>query len=81
MAGVRGFEFDSGLAPYPLHLYHQWQQLSGHMTQQLIDRLNPVGGEGETGGRGWVDVGGKGCRGEDMGGEGGRGKEEGEEAT
>ena len=61
VAGVQRFDFDAGLAPYPLHLYHQWQQLSGHITQQLMDRLEPVRGEGEGGGPGedWEATGGR----------------------
>jgi AAR2 protein len=31
--GLRRFDFDAGLAPYPQHSHGQWQQLSGHITQ------------------------------------------------
>jgi hypothetical protein len=41
-AGVRRFDFDSGLAPYNLAQWPQWQQLSGHLTQGIISKLLPV---------------------------------------
>ena len=42
IAGVRRFEFDSGLAPYNLHAFHQWQKLSRHISKDVISKLAPL---------------------------------------
>ena len=42
IAGVRRFEFDSGLAPYNLHAFHQWQALSRHISKDVISKLAPL---------------------------------------
>lgn len=41
-AGVRRFDFDQSLAPYNLHAYQQWQNLSGYISQQTISKLSPL---------------------------------------
>lgn len=41
-AGVRHFDFDQNLAPYNLHAYQQWQQLSNHISQECIQSLSPL---------------------------------------
>lgn len=43
-AGVRRFDFDSGLAPYDLASYALWRTLSGHVTEADVARLQPAGG-------------------------------------
>jgi AAR2 protein len=30
--GVQRFDFDSGLAPYPMHMAEQWKQLSAFIS-------------------------------------------------
>ena len=37
-AGVRRFDFDTGLAAYNLRGYTTWQQLSGYIDAATIDR-------------------------------------------
>lgn len=41
-AGVRCFDFDQSLAPYNLHAYQQWQNLSGYISKQTISKLAPL---------------------------------------
>ena len=41
-AGVRRFDFDQGLAPYNLHAYQQWQNLSSYISKQTISKLSPL---------------------------------------
>lgn len=41
-AGVRRFDFDQSLAPYNLHAYQQWQNLSGYISKQTISKLSPL---------------------------------------
>ena len=40
--GVRRFDFDQRLAPYNLHAYQQWQNLSGYISKQTISKLSPL---------------------------------------
>ncbi|CAE8705450.1 unnamed protein product [Polarella glacialis] len=40
--GVRGFDFDQNLGPYPLELSAQWQELTRHATPELVGRIEPV---------------------------------------
>ena len=42
VAGVRRFEFDSGLAPYNLHAFQQWQSLSSYISKDIISKLSPL---------------------------------------
>ncbi|GFH24152.1 uncharacterized protein HaLaN_21887 [Haematococcus lacustris] len=43
-AGVRRFDFDSGMAPYNLHGLAAWSELCSCLTPELVDRLVPVSG-------------------------------------
>lgn len=40
--GVRGFDFDANLGPYPLELGSQWQELTRHATPDLVDKIEPI---------------------------------------
>jgi 2-oxoglutarate dehydrogenase complex dehydrogenase (E1) component-like enzyme len=40
---VRRFDFDAHLAPYNLGQWQQWQQLSCHVTPDVLSKLLPVG--------------------------------------
>ncbi|GLC38850.1 hypothetical protein PLESTM_000786600 [Pleodorina starrii] len=42
--GVRRYEFDWGLAPYNLHAWQQWRELTSCLAPRVIDALQPVGG-------------------------------------
>ncbi|XP_066348471.1 uncharacterized protein [Miscanthus floridulus] len=42
---VRRFEFDDQLGPYNLDSYGDWKQLSNYLSPNVIDRLEPIGGE------------------------------------
>ncbi|WOL02859.1 hypothetical protein Cni_G11578 [Canna indica] len=42
---VRRLEFDTHLGPYALDRYGEWKQLSNFITQNIIDRLEPIGGD------------------------------------
>ncbi|WVZ83675.1 hypothetical protein U9M48_030800 [Paspalum notatum var. saurae] len=42
---VRRFEFDDQLGPYNLDSYGDWKQLSNYLSQSIIERLEPIGGE------------------------------------
>uniref|UniRef100_A0A0D9W1Z9 AAR2 splicing factor homolog n=1 Tax=Leersia perrieri TaxID=77586 RepID=A0A0D9W1Z9_9ORYZ len=42
---VRRFEFDSQLGPYNLDSFGDWKQLSTYLSQSVIERLEPIGGE------------------------------------
>uniref|UniRef100_A0A0E0KMF3 AAR2 splicing factor homolog n=1 Tax=Oryza punctata TaxID=4537 RepID=A0A0E0KMF3_ORYPU len=42
---VRCFEFDSQLGPYNLDSFGDWKQLSSYLSQGVIERLEPIGGE------------------------------------
>ncbi|KAJ4788642.1 AAR2 family protein [Rhynchospora pubera] len=42
---VERLEFDSQLGPYQLDRYTEWQQLSNFLSQDIIERLEPIGGE------------------------------------
>ncbi|KAB8094769.1 hypothetical protein EE612_022079, partial [Oryza sativa] len=42
---VRHFEFDSQLGPYNLDSFGDWKQLSSYLSQSVIERLEPIGGE------------------------------------
>lgn len=42
---VRRFEFDDQLGPYNLDSYGDWKQLSNYLSQSIIERLEPLGGE------------------------------------
>ncbi|KAL3161609.1 hypothetical protein ABBQ32_010467 [Trebouxia sp. C0010 RCD-2024] len=41
-AGVRRFDFDQNLAPYNLHAYQQWQNLSSYISKQTVSKLSPL---------------------------------------
>lgn len=40
--GVRGYDFDANLGPYPHELDTQWQELTRHATAELVDRIEPL---------------------------------------
>jgi A1 cistron-splicing factor AAR2 len=40
--GVRGYDFDSNLGPYPHELDSQWRELTRHATADLVERIEPV---------------------------------------
>ncbi|XP_078177334.1 AAR2 protein family [Carex rostrata] len=42
---VKRLEFDSNLGPYQLDHYSEWNQLSNFLSQEIIERLEPIGGE------------------------------------
>eukprot|EP00913_Durusdinium_trenchii_P024807 g23283.t1 len=42
--GVRSFDFDRNLGPYPLELREQWSELTRHATPELVQKIEPVGG-------------------------------------
>lgn len=43
-AGVRRFEFDASMGPYPLKAFRAWHRLSDFITPELVSRAEPVGG-------------------------------------
>lgn len=42
---ARRFEFDNQLGPYNLDSFGDWKQLSSYLSQSVIERLEPIGGE------------------------------------
>merc|ERR1719183_3117816 len=40
--GVRGYDFDANLGPYPHELDGQWKELIRHATADLVERIEPV---------------------------------------
>ncbi|KAM0827677.1 hypothetical protein ACQ4PT_068026 [Festuca glaucescens] len=42
---VKRFEFDDQLGPYNLDSFGDWKQLSSYLSQSVIERLEPIGGE------------------------------------
>ncbi|CAJ1417106.1 unnamed protein product [Effrenium voratum] len=42
--GVRSFDFDRNLGPYPLELREQWAELTRHATAELVQKVEPVSG-------------------------------------
>lgn len=40
--GARRFDFDQNLAPYNLHAYQQWQNLSGYISKSVVSKLSPL---------------------------------------
>lgn len=40
--GVRGYDFDAHLGPYPLQLSAQWAELTRHATASLVSKIEPV---------------------------------------
>ncbi|GIL90161.1 hypothetical protein Vretifemale_17867 [Volvox reticuliferus] len=42
--GVRRYEFDWGLAPYNLHAWQQWRDLTSCLHARVVDEIQPVGG-------------------------------------
>ncbi|GMH43240.1 hypothetical protein BSKO_11162 [Bryopsis sp. KO-2023] len=42
--GVLNFDFDSGLAPYDLRGWKKWRGLSEFITEEIVERVSPVGG-------------------------------------
>ncbi|KAJ6801404.1 protein AAR2-like protein [Iris pallida] len=42
---VQRFEFDRQLGPYALEQFAEWRQLSGYITKETIERIEPIGGE------------------------------------
>ncbi|CEM34092.1 unnamed protein product [Vitrella brassicaformis CCMP3155] len=41
--GVSNLHFEQNLGPYPLELASDWSELSSHITQTIIDKVEPVG--------------------------------------
>ncbi|CAE7348047.1 Aar2 [Symbiodinium sp. CCMP2592] len=42
--GVRSFDFDRNLGPYPLELQEPWAELTRHATAELVQKVEPVSG-------------------------------------
>eukprot|EP00928_Gymnodinium_smaydae_P048653 TRINITY_DN32551_c0_g1_i1.p1 TRINITY_DN32551_c0_g1~~TRINITY_DN32551_c0_g1_i1.p1 ORF type:complete len:431 (+),score=86.71 TRINITY_DN32551_c0_g1_i1:54-1295(+) len=42
--GVRSFDFDGHLGPYPLELSAQWEELTRYATDKLVRKIEPVSG-------------------------------------
>ncbi|XP_021737225.1 protein AAR2 homolog [Chenopodium quinoa] len=42
---VKQFEFDRHLGPYSLSDYGDWKRLSNYITKDVIERIEPIGGE------------------------------------
>ena len=42
--GVRSFDFDRNLGPYPLELREQWAELTRHTTADLVQKIEPISG-------------------------------------
>lgn len=42
--GVRSFDFDRNLGPYPLELREQWAELTRHTTKELVEKIEPISG-------------------------------------
>ncbi|RWW33315.1 hypothetical protein GW17_00001967 [Ensete ventricosum] len=42
---VRRLEFDPHLGPYALDRHGEWKQLSNYITQNIIERIVPIGGD------------------------------------
>ena len=42
--GVRSFDFDRNLGPYPLELREQWAELTRHATGELVQKIEPISG-------------------------------------
>ncbi|XP_021591761.1 protein AAR2 homolog isoform X3 [Manihot esculenta] len=42
---VKSLEFDRHLGPYNLSQYGEWKRLSNYLTKNVIDRIEPIGGE------------------------------------
>ncbi|WCJ25265.1 AAR2 protein family [Euphorbia peplus] len=42
---VRSSEFDRHLGPYNLTQYGEWKSLSNYLTKNVIERIEPIGGE------------------------------------
>merc|ERR1712130_944381 len=40
--GVRNFDFDANLGPYPLELRAQWTELTRHASAGLVNKIEPV---------------------------------------
>lgn len=40
--GVRGYDFDGNLGPYPHELDSDWRELTRHATADLVDRIEPL---------------------------------------
>ncbi|KAH9306538.1 hypothetical protein KI387_010942, partial [Taxus chinensis] len=43
--GVKNLEFDRYLAAYDIHHYQDWKQITSCITKNVIERIEPVGGE------------------------------------
>jgi len=41
--GVKRFEFDQFLGPYPLNSYDKWKRLTSFITESVVSKLEPVG--------------------------------------
>lgn len=42
---VKNLEFDRYLGPYDIHHYQDWKHISSYITKDVIERLEPIGGE------------------------------------
>ncbi|KAF2295380.1 hypothetical protein GH714_032708 [Hevea brasiliensis] len=42
---VKSLEFDRHLGPYNLSQYREWKRLSNYLTKNVIERIEPIGGE------------------------------------
>ncbi|XP_057872677.2 uncharacterized protein LOC131078866 isoform X2 [Cryptomeria japonica] len=43
--GVKNLEFDRYLAAYDLHHYQDWKKITSYITVNVIERIEPIGGE------------------------------------
>ncbi|KAJ8761262.1 hypothetical protein K2173_001318 [Erythroxylum novogranatense] len=43
--GVKSLEFDRHLGPYNLSQYGEWKCLSNYLNKEIIERIEPIGGE------------------------------------
>ncbi|KAI3424879.1 hypothetical protein D9Q98_008263 [Chlorella vulgaris] len=44
LLGVRSFQLDQHLAPYDLNSWNGWRQLSGHISADVVQAVQPLGG-------------------------------------
>ncbi|KAK1320747.1 hypothetical protein QJS10_CPA03g00497 [Acorus calamus] len=45
VVAVKKMEFDHQLGPYALDRYGEWRQISNYITKDIVERIEPIGGE------------------------------------
>ncbi|KAK1298743.1 hypothetical protein QJS10_CPB14g00318 [Acorus calamus] len=45
VVAVKKMEFDHQLGPYALDRYGEWRQISNYITEDIVERIEPIGGE------------------------------------